>query len=449
MLKQGMFKICYNKARWSGIRIVPAKAPSLYQECVRVFVAEVNRSSQNGKRISELQFLPTAALVNIFEEMCQYPALREKLRVELADPVLFMRLFTQNRYRLVLDRCIREASLSGKPVMNDLAKNYCDMVGKEIRAGEQFSEHRISSGLKLGNYLYEGGWLMSSALVLDVVAIMISLLKEDETRKKLELDCFQQLLRVEGLFEFDHSAETCETLKSLVADVTDSDILVRTYLVIARYYHNTDRHDQCHEWTLKAFHLIKDSTPVDDVIEVLQLKALYCISKKRFDLGNMLISQAIQRARNHYGSLHRRYADVLQTYGRCLMDMEAVSDAVSIFMEQLDVITRLYGDNSPHAPAIMGFLAYGFYIRSHSTGRFDMALDQIDKAIALSKQLELQCHTIGHHELREMIVQGRDPKLNGFKESQPIKAHKYESFSFPEIREKYLELHSSFDTVCC
>ncbi|XP_053689045.1 uncharacterized protein LOC128738159 [Sabethes cyaneus] len=438
----------FHKARFSGIRIVPANAPSLYQECVKVFVAEVNRNNQNGKRISELQFLPTAALVNIFEEMCKYPALRDVLREALSDPVLFMRIFTgHNTNQLIVDQCLREAGLSGEPVLPVLAKNYCDMVQKEP-LGKDTPDfmRRLLGALKLGKYLLEAGWARSSVNVLTIAEGMISLIVDNRFHRELELDCTQLLLRSKGGCMTAQANETCNKLLSLVENITDDDLLVKAYLEVANHHYRAEQFETCHEWALKTMDMITDSTAAEHIIEVLQLEALYCFSKQRYDLGSMLISQAIQRARTHFGNQHRLYADVLHTYGQCLMKMNAVSEAVSTFMELLDVTIKLYGRLTPHVPIIQGYLAYGFYLRSQTTGRFDMALDQIDQATKLAKRLMPSNKQVIAHfaKIRVLIVKGFDSVAAATKERKPMKVESYQRFHFSEIREKYFELNGSF-----
>lgn len=438
----------FHKARFSGIRIVPANAPSLYQECVKVFVAEVNRNNQNGKRISELQFLPTAALVNIFEEMCKYPALRDVLREALSDPVLFMRIFTgHNTNQLIVDQCLREAGLSGEPVLPVLAKNYCDMVQKEP-LGKDTPDfmRRLLGALKLGKYLLEAGWARSSVNVLTIAEGMISLIVDNRFHRELELDCTQLLLRSKGGCMTAQANETCNKLLSLVKNITDDDLLVKAYLEVANHHYRAEQFETCHEWALKTMDMITDSTAAEHIIEVLQLEALYCFSKQRYDLGSMLISQAIQRARTHFGNQHRLYADVLHTYGQCLMKMNAVSEAVSTFMELLDVTIKLYGRLTPHVPIIQGYLAYGFYLRSQTTGRFDMALDQIDQATKLAKRLMPSNKQVIAHfaKIRVLIVKGFDSVAAATKERKPMKVESYQRFHFSEIREKYFELNGSF-----
>lgn len=449
-----MYNTVFNKARLSGIRVVPENAPSLYQECVKAFVAEVNRTNKNGKRISELQFLPTAALVNIFEEICKYPSLRGVLRQELSDPVLFMRIFTgHSSHQLTVDRCLREASLSGKPVLPDLSRNYCDMVRKDpLPVGSPLYMSRILGALKLGTFLHEAGWAASSVDVLSIAKDMISSIEDNRFHDQLKRECMQQLLRAQtSCMATEEADRTCETLLSLIEDVTDVGVLVKSFLQVANHHYIAERVDQCHEWALKTMTLITDSTPMDDVIEVLQLEALFCFSKQRYDLGNMLISQAIHRARSHYGTPHRRYADVLQTYGQCLLQMNAISDAISTFVELLDVTTQLYGRLTPHVPVIQGHIAVGLYLKSQATGRFDMALQHIEDAITMAHQLTPANRQVTEHltTIRTLVLKGHDAALAATKESKPTKVANYQRFSFSEIREKYFELDASFEAMAC
>ncbi|XP_062554931.1 uncharacterized protein LOC134220020 [Armigeres subalbatus] len=444
-----MFK-AVNKARFSGIRIVPANAPSLYQECVKVFVAEVNRTNKNGKRISELQFLPTAALVNIFEEMCLYPGLRNILRQELADPALFMRIFNghaSNQH--ILDRCLREASLSGKPVLSDLATNYCDMArGDPLEPGSPAFMSRILATMKLGTYLNEAGWSSSSVDVLVIAKDMISLIKDNRFYNKLELECMQKLLHSEISCSHPNARQTSENLQKYIVDNTNADDLVKSYIEISYFHYSVHEYDLCHDFAVKVMNLVTDSTAIGDVIAVLQLEALYCFAKERYDLGCMLISQAIHRARSKYGNLHPRYADVILTYGECLLLMNAVSDAISTFMELLDITTKLYGQHTPTVPIVQGYLAYGFYLRSHTTGRFDMAQNHIDKAIAHAKQIiPTNQRVLGDlNAIYNIVIKGHDGERAAMKENHAIRANNYQIFSFPEIRDKYVELHASFES---
>uniref|UniRef100_A0A182JIA4 Uncharacterized protein n=1 Tax=Anopheles atroparvus TaxID=41427 RepID=A0A182JIA4_ANOAO len=463
-----------HKARFSGIRIVPENSPSLQQSCVRAFVESVLEAKSGNERIVQLQFLPATLLTATLDRMCSYPKLRPLLRAELTDPVQFMKLF--NGYAPdygTLEKCLREAALSGRPqVLKDLASNYCDMLRAELRK-ENTVPHvraRVLESLKFGDYLYEAGWCRCGADVLSLTHELISLLVVQQPQQRrqlprphLEMECLVQLLRAQiGACLTSKAAGTVEKLLTFVdascqrtSSPDSGSPLVKAYLQLGSYYYHVQDYDRCHFWALRALTAVGgESAPggsggasaTGDVIDVLQLIALFCIAKERHDLGNMLISQAVRRARTEYGSLHRRYADVLQQYGFVLLRTNAILPAITAFTECLDITGRVYGLLSPHAVVLEGYLAHCLYLRSHTTGRFDMALRHAEAALDLASQLMPGSRQVRQQleRTRELILRGPD-RRRSTKESQPPRECDYGAFSLHEIKEKFFELDSSFE----
>ncbi|XP_058122956.1 amyloid protein-binding protein 2 [Anopheles ziemanni] len=453
-----------HKARFSGIRIVPENSPSLQASCVRAFVESVVEAKDCNERIVQLQFLPASLLTATLDRMCRYPQLRPLLRAELTDPVQFMKLF--NGYAPdygTLEKCLREAALSGRPqVLKDLASNYCDMLRAELRK-ENAPSHiraRVLESLKFGDYLYEAGWCRCGADVLSLTQELISPLAVQQgqlPRPHLELECLVQLLRAQiGACLTSKAAGTVEKLLTFVdassqrtGGPDSGSPLVKAYLQLGSYYYHVQDYDRCHFWALRALTAVggeSAESSTGDVIDVLQLIALFCIAKERHDLGNMLISQAVRRARTEYGSLHRRYADVLQQYGFVLLRTNAILPAITAFTECLDITGRVYGMLSPHAVVLEGYLAHCLYLRSHTTGRFDMALRHAEAALDLAHQL-----MPGSRQVRQQLERTRDLILRGpdsrrsTKECQPPRERDYGAFSLHEIKEKFFELDSSFE----
>lgn len=452
-----------HKARFSGIRIVPENSPSLQQSCVRAFVESVRSPSKclptDEERMVQLQFLPAPLLTPILDRMCSHPELRDLLRDELTDPVLFMKLF--NGYAPdyeTLEKCLREATRApGRPaVLRDLAHNYCDMLRTELRlckkqegGGDQTRiRARILESLRFGDYLHEAGWCRCGAEVLALAQELIALLPDPG--RPLQMECLVRLLRAQiGACMSGASARTVERLLTFVVEQDGNGEsrpplpLVKAYLQLGSYYYHVQRdYDRCHQWALRAL----ASTGDGDVIDVLQLIALFCVAKERHDLGNMLISQAVQRARTEYGSLHRRYAAVLQQYGFVLLRMNAILPAITAFAECLDVTGRIYGLLSPHAVVLEGYLAHCLYLRSHTTGRFDMALRHAETAIDLARQLMPTSRRVEEQlrRTRDLILRGPDSRRDT-KESQPSRERDFHAFSLREIKEKFFELDSSFE----
>uniref|UniRef100_A0A182Y725 Uncharacterized protein n=1 Tax=Anopheles stephensi TaxID=30069 RepID=A0A182Y725_ANOST len=455
-----------HKARFSGIRIVPENSPSLQQSCVRAFVESVRKAKKGDSEgwLRQLQFLPAPLLTPILDRMCRYPELRDMLRDELTDPVLFMKLF--NGYALdydTLEKCLREAARSvGRPaVLRDLANNYCDMLRTELmrlrKAETQSKQSRIRArvleSLRFGDYLYEAGWCRCGAEVLTLTQELIALLPAPG--RPLQMESLARLLRAQiGACLTSRAAATVQRLVALVEmPVGESGAvplpLVKAYLQLGSYYYHVQDYERCHQWALRALASAADGGDAPakgDVIDVLQLIALFCIAKERHDLGNMLISQAVQRARTVYGSLHRKYADVLQQYGFVLLRMNAILPAITAFTECLDVTGRVYGLLSPHAVVLEGYLAHCLYLRSHTTGRFDMALRHAETALDLARQLmpTSRCVRRQLEHTRDMILRGPDDRRDT-KESQPSRERDFHAFSLREIKEKFFELDSSFE----
>uniref|UniRef100_A0A2M4CRD3 Amyloid binding protein n=1 Tax=Anopheles darlingi TaxID=43151 RepID=A0A2M4CRD3_ANODA len=362
---------------------------------------------------------------------------------------------------------------------------------------------RALETLKFGAYLCEAGWCRAAVDVLSVTEELLGLLlltnqlpaqltsAHRSTHRQLTVKCLVQLLRAQiGACLTSKATVTVGKLLSFVdgsvapASTDDNSIsttlLVKVFLQLGNYYYHVQDLDRCHFWALRALatldaqaepgadtssattgaatatdsgvgdsddgHDSDGASQLGDVIEVLQLIALFCVAKERHDLGNMLISQAVRRARAHYGSLHRRYADVLQHYGFALLRMNAILPAITAFTECLDIVGRVYGLLSPHAVVLEGYLAHCFYLRSHTTGRFDMALRHADAAIDLARQLMPGSRLVRRQleATRDLILRGPDRTLVT-KESEPSRERDYRPFTLHEIREKFYELDSSFE----
>uniref|UniRef100_A0A182FBX8 Uncharacterized protein n=1 Tax=Anopheles albimanus TaxID=7167 RepID=A0A182FBX8_ANOAL len=358
---------------------------------------------------------------------------------------------------------------------------------------------RALETLKFGAYLCEAGWCRSAVDVLSVTEELLAMLASQppalaslahrSTHRQLTVKCLVQLLRAQigacliskatvtvgKLLSFvDGSAATGDSTTSTSTSTSVSTtLLVKVFLQLGNYYYHVQDLDRCHFWALRALATLDAQAETDsssatpgvgdeldsdgdgdgatdsqlgDVIEVLQLIALFCVAKERHDLGNMLISQAVRRARAHYGSLHRRYADVLQHYGFALLRMNAILPAITAFTECLDIVGRVYGLLSPHAVVLEGYLAHCFYLRSHTTGRFDMALRHADAAIDLAGQLMPGSRLVRRQleATRDRILRGPDRTLVT-KESEPSRERDYRPFTLHEIREKFYELDSSFE----
>ncbi|KXJ73445.1 hypothetical protein RP20_CCG015831 [Aedes albopictus] len=435
-----------NKARYSGIIAGPKTAPSLYQLSVKAFVKGLDRKCKPETRIPKLQLLPAVALISILEEMSCYPSLRKKLHRELCDPVVFMRMFMRFKAdRLVLERCLRKASSIGKPVLPELANNWCMMVNEKK---SEASSSSVQEAMEFGTYLHEAGWALQSIDVFDIALRMISQLKGDQNQDTVKLICTQKLLRAEGSAMLISKADiTCNTLLTMIEGIENNEILLTVFLEVANHHFKAKRIAETHDWTRKAMELMTESTPTEHVIEILQLESIYLYLSQRYESAGMIVNQAIHRARLTFGHLHRRYADTLYTYGVSLLKINAISDSTPVFLELLDIITKLYGTYTPHVAIIQSYLAYGFYRRSQATGRFDMAYDHIQSAITLAKQIIPERQKVINHfcGIRAMILRGHEDVWENVEENRAVRINNFYLFTISEIKHLCFELHDEID----
>ncbi|XP_021707605.1 uncharacterized protein LOC110678699 isoform X2 [Aedes aegypti] len=292
-------------------------ASTLHQLSAKVFTKEVNKICQYGVRISVLHDLPTTVLSSVLDHMTYFPSLRRKLHQELSDPVLFMKGFASHETdRLKLENCLRHASLIGKPVLPELAKNWCKRL-MEIKQPIGFSSilNKVVKTITFGAYLHEAGWVFQSMEVLDIALLMISQAKENKNHEALEMICVKHKLRAEGSALLRTKADTtCSILLTMIENTTDSEDLLKVYLEVANHNFKAHRIAESHHWTRRAMELMTESTSDDSIIEILQLESVYLFHSQRHEAGTLIISQAIHRAKITFGYLNRRFAGTPGSY---------------------------------------------------------------------------------------------------------------------------------------
>ncbi|XP_062557742.1 uncharacterized protein LOC134222599 [Armigeres subalbatus] len=379
------------RPRYNGIDRLTNKVPSLYQQSIKILFKHVICVGQRNKRISKLQNLPVTVLIMVLEEMSSYPSLRRSLHRELSDPKLFMRVFMHlGADRSVLEKCLRKASFLGKPVLPDMANSWCKMMNADKTAKNSSQlMNNISAATKLGTYLQEVGWWNHSKKVLDIALLLISQVTETQLYSSLNIECMCKLLRAEGILRVTENAdETCDALLKLAECIEDDGVLAQIFLEVASYHEKAERLTESQTWTTKALELLVETSSIETVVEILLLKGRILYRNRRYEDGNLVIGQAIHRARSTFGFHDRRYANALFTYGACLMMTASnYSTAISVLLEPLDIFSKLYGNVTPQVAVIHFYLAYGLYYRD--IGLFDVAsaYDSIQRAILLAEQI--------------------------------------------------------------
>ncbi|EDX01021.1 amyloid protein-binding protein 2 [Drosophila yakuba] len=249
----------------------------------------------------------------------------------------------------------------------------------------------IDLGLRLGSFLSEAGWMQESITVL---ACLNGRLKDLPTHKhwlELRLDCLQRLLYAEAAHcNFKLAQRTYEELIGLnkwLNSRVPTQLVAIAYTQISAMYFARNEYNYSHMWSGLAMRFLRGSANPRITIDVLRQAAKACVVKRDFARANLLICQAVRRAREHFGPKHQKYGDALLDYGFFLLNVDSVFQSVNVYKEALAVRRGIFGNMNFHVAIAHEDLSYAYYVHEYSTGDFSCAQDHVDKAVNIMKRL--------------------------------------------------------------
>ncbi|XP_055616284.1 amyloid protein-binding protein 2 [Toxorhynchites rutilus septentrionalis] len=281
---------------------------------------------------------------------------------------------------------------------------------------------QIENGIRLGSFLSESGWLEESLHVFNITLSMIQLLQSSYMRYLIELNCLQKLLCAQTVFCcFKEASTTCAQALNIIDKLTqqhqqvlrqrycsdtggksnctpaDSDndfftnipnsLLANTYQQISVLHFYRSEYDLSYRWSVRALRYINKHTPHKVVVDVLRQLAKSCVVKRQFQSAGMLIKQAVRRARASFGINHQKYADALLDYGFFLLNVDSIANSVAVYTEAHEILCRIFGSRNLHVAVAHEDLAYCLYVLEYSSGKFDSATVNVDRAIDIMKEL--------------------------------------------------------------
>lgn len=123
------------------------------------------------------------------------------------------------------------------------------------------------------------------------------------------------------------------------------------------------------------------------IVDVLRQVAKSCVVKRQFQLASMLIKQAVCRARSSFGTSHQKYADALLDYGFFLLNVDSIANSVAVYTEAHEILCRIFGPRNLHVAVAHEDLAYCLYVLEYSSGKFETATANVERAIDIMKEL--------------------------------------------------------------
>ncbi|KAH8420495.1 hypothetical protein KR009_010828, partial [Drosophila setifemur] len=277
---------------------------------------------------------------------------------------------------------------------NELNSVISDSELEELEKLEELDEEElqpIDMGLRLGSFLSEAGWMQESISVLACLNERLKRLPPYKFWLEMRLDCLQRLLYAESAHcNFKLAQRTYEELIELnrsLAETVPSQLVAVTYSQISAMYFARNEYNNSHMWSGLAMRMLKPSAPPRIIIDVLRQAAKACVVKRDFARANLLICQAVRRAREHFGKNHQKYGDALLDYGFFLLNVDSVFQSVNVYKEALAVRRGIFGNMNFHVAIAHEDLSYAYYVHEYSTGDFSCAQDHVDKAVNIMRNL--------------------------------------------------------------
>ncbi|XP_017870350.1 PREDICTED: amyloid protein-binding protein 2 isoform X2 [Drosophila arizonae] len=249
----------------------------------------------------------------------------------------------------------------------------------------------IDLGLRLGSFLSEAGWMQESIAVLSCLNERLKRMQAFQDGIITRLDCLQRLLYAESsLCNFKLAQKTYAELmeiNSLLTDSVPAPLVAMAYTQISSMYYARNEYNNSHMWSVQAMRHLEASAPTRVAIDVLRQAAKACVVKRDFARANLLICQAVRRAREHFGPNHQKYGDALLDYGFFLLNVDSVFQSVNIYKEALAVRRGIFGNMNFHVAIAHEDLSYAYYVHEYSTGDFSCAQEHVDEAVKIMKTL--------------------------------------------------------------
>ncbi|XP_030380960.1 amyloid protein-binding protein 2 isoform X2 [Scaptodrosophila lebanonensis] len=256
----------------------------------------------------------------------------------------------------------------------------------------------IDFGLRLGSFLSEAGWMQESIAVLECLNERLKRMKPFRNIVIVRIDCLQRLLFAESAHcNFKMAQLTLDELMELNRNcnsVLPASLIAMTYTQISAMHFARNEYDNSHMWSVLAMRYLKTFAPARVIIDVLRQAAKACVVKRDFARANLLICQAVRRAREHFGRKHQKYGDALLDYGFFLLNVDSVFQSVNVYKEALAVRRGIFGNMNFHVAIAHEDLSYAYYVHEYSTGNFTCAQDHVDKAVEIMKNIVPSNHLI-------------------------------------------------------
>ncbi|KAK9888109.1 hypothetical protein WA026_000384 [Henosepilachna vigintioctopunctata] len=360
---------------------------SLYDVCLNVTVEDCIK----GYRVceKELKFLPNNILFDFYYRLYLENHLC-LLGRELGDLEIFHRLLSVKSKRTEFLQCFQSLIDHGNR-STKISEILITQYSKYLKRSE-IDINFIDIGLRLGGFLNEGGWYLNCIKILNITEELCEKHPRNEMILKKLLDCYHKKIYAEVSYkEFEAAERTYKLAKKVVSELEDLNSfpnLAAIYSNFSALFYMKSEYDEALKWSKKALRLLSNDLPVRVVIEVLRQASKSCIVKRWFNQAGFLIRQALSLASDLYATDHHpHYADTLSDYGFYLLNYDSTEDSVKVYEKSLSIRKTIFIKNNINVALAHEDLAYVLYVHEYSSGSFNAASENAEKALKIMRKI--------------------------------------------------------------
>ncbi|XP_002733774.1 amyloid protein-binding protein 2 [Saccoglossus kowalevskii] len=364
---------------------------SLYDSAIRALVSRYSRFRK------ELRFLPENIQFDIYYKLYTQGRLCQ-LGMEFCELEIFSKVLRVNDKRHKLHHCFQALMDHGVKVTTVLCDEYCGCCESVARVMNRDDvDKTIALGYALGGFFTEAGWYSAAEKVL-LACEQLCCVFNDNAHWLKALECCTRLLHVRNCnCKYYNAEETYSSAVQYMAKLQQSCIpanLASLHGELCALLFARSQYDEAFRVCIDSMKSITPCMPVKAVIAILRQTSKACVVKREFKKAETLIKHAVYLTREHFGIHHPKYSDALLDYGFYLLNVDSISQSVTVYQTALNIRKAIFGGRNIHVAIAHEDLAYSSYVHQYSSGKFDDAHYHAEKAIEIITQILPEDHLL-------------------------------------------------------
>ncbi|KAL3856914.1 hypothetical protein ACJMK2_011620 [Sinanodonta woodiana] len=340
-------------------------------------------SSHGGHLTAEE--LPEHVMFDICSEL-YYKGMLSQLGLQFSKLEIFSRLLRIEDRRHLLHRCFQALMDHGVRISETLANAFSRQQNLSTFLDTICRDRLIYQGLALGRFLCDAGWFFDSGKVYKACLVLCEPdISSDGIGRALE--CSVRLFHVQNAnCEYQDAEVTREAAFQLLEKLREHGINVNKAMLFSEccaLLFAKSQFDEALKYCRHAMRELSTSLPQKDMVDVLCQCSKACVVKSEFHKAGLVIKQAVAFARKCFGTKHPKYSDALLDYGFYLLNVDSTSAAVQVYQNALGIRQSIFGGNNLHVAIAHENLAYASYVQEYSSGNFNDARANAEKAIQI------------------------------------------------------------------